>query len=196
VKLFPVYKVVLLFLVKLLTPFVIAAFISYLLYPVIQKLQQANINKTLAILIIYFCFFSLIGLMIYFVIPIFVNQLHDLSEQLPQMIIAGETMIFSLYEYTSFLPEIVHDKMDVTFMQMEKNLGTSIESILEKLTNVFDFVIILTVIPVLVFYFLKDYDKIKKYIRKLIRKKHHTRMSVLIYAVDKSLGNYIRGQFF
>lgn len=195
IKLFPVYKIVIIFIAKILAPFVIASFISYLLYPIIKLLQEANINKIVAILFIYFVFFISIGLLIYFGMPIFVNQLYELSEQLPYLIRAGENLIYSMYEYTSFLPEIVHDKMDAIVKRMEKNIGTTIENILEKLTNIFDILVILTIIPVLVFYFLKDYEQIKQYVKKLVNKKYHQRLSLLVNAVDKSLGNYIRGQF-
>lgn len=195
IKLFPVYKVILIFIIKITAPFIIASFISYLLYPIIKKLQEANINKSLAILIIYLFFFSAAGLVIYFGIPIFVNQLNDLSEQLPTLIYRGEEIIYFLYESTSFLPEIVHDKMDTIFNRIEKNVGTSIENVLELMTNVFDIVILFTIIPVLVFYLLKDYEKIKRYLKKTINQKYHHQFALLLYSVDKSLGNYIRGQF-
>lgn len=195
VKLFPIYKVILIFILKVLTPFIVASFISYLLYPIITKLHEANINRSLAILMIYFCFFSLLGIMIYFGIPIFINQLYDLSNQLPTLIQTGESIIYSLYEYTSFLPEVVHDKMDTILKRIESNIGSAVEKVLEKITNVFDIIVLLTIIPVLVFYFLKDYQKIKIYIASKLKKQHHQKLSVLLYAVDRSLGNYIRGQF-
>lgn len=195
IKLFPAYKVIIIFIFKITAPFIIASFISYLIYPIIKRLQEANINKVVAISIIYLFFFSSIGLLIYFGIPVFINQLNELSEQLPHMIIVGENIIYSLYEYTSFLPEFVHDKMDIIFKRIEKNIGSSIENILELMTNIFDIIVLMAIIPVLVFYLLKDYDGIKGYVKKLINKRHHKRLSLLIYAVDKSLGNYIRGQF-
>lgn len=195
VKLFPIYKVILIFILKIITPFIIASFISYLLYPIIIKIHEANINKSLAILTIYFLFFSVIGILIYFGTPIFVNQLYELSDQLPTIIQTGESMILRVYESTSFLPEIVHDKMDTILNRIEKNVGTAVENALELVTNVFDIIVLLTIIPVLVFYLLKDYDKIKTYVKKKIKTSHYEKVSLLLFAVDKSLGNYIRGQF-
>src|SRR5699024_8325713 len=74
----------------------------------------------------------------------------------------------------------------------------SVQAFLNKITldfdKIYEFIIILTVIPVLVFYFLKDYDSIKNYIKKLLPKKYHKQASELMYEINHSLGNYNRGQ--
>lgn len=194
IKLFPIYKILLLFLGRLFLPFIIAAFISYLLYPILLKLHQYKISKGLAVLIIYFLFFALVSFTFYKSFPVFVYQLQDLSEQLPQLILIYEDIIYALYESTSFLPEIVHDKMDDLIMNIETSIEKQIGNILERLANIVDFLIIITIVPVLVFYFLKDFSKMKIWFRKIVPKKYHVKMEKLLIAVDESLGGYVRGQ--
>src|SRR5690625_1747336 len=105
-----------------------------------------------------------------------------------------EDAVYQIYESTSFLPETVHDKMDGFVMGLE----TKVENILGKLlggfTKVFDVILIIMVIPVLVFYFLKDYKQIKNYFRKWVPRKYQPQASTLLHAINESLGNYIRGQ--
>lgn len=195
VKLFPVLKIVLLFIGRLLLPFIIAAFISYLLHPIVLKLhKQLKIHKAIAILIIYLLFFSFTFLLFYKSFPIFVYQLQDLSEQLPQFVLMYEEIIYSIYQSTSFLPEMVHDKITNFIGKLEESLERQIENVLEKAINIFDFFVVLTIIPVLVFYFLKDYAEIKYITKSFIPKKYHSRFEQLIIAVDDSLGGYVRGQ--
>jgi len=62
------------------------------------------------------------------------------------------------------------------------------------LQKIFDFIVIITVIPVLVFYFLKDYHQIKTYFKKILPIKYRPIISGLIDTIDESLGGYIRGQ--
>ncbi|MBY7143297.1 AI-2E family transporter [Virgibacillus sp. NKC19-3] len=194
VKLFPLYGAVFSFLLRLLSPFLVSLLIAYLLYPIIKKIHSYNIPRGIAVLSIYILFFGITAYVIYRVYPAVMHQLQDLKEQLPVFIRMYENLIYQLYEYTSFLPETVHDKIDGLITRVE----TSLENILDKLvggvTRIFDAIIFLTVIPVLVFYFLKDYNKLKDYVKTFIPEKYRAQTSKLVHAIDKSLGSYIRGQ--
>lgn len=194
VKLFPFYGTVFSFLWKLFLPFIVASFIAYLLYPIIEKLNEYNIGKTYAILLIYLIFFGGTGFLIYRLYPAIFMQLRDLNEQIPELITMYENMIANLYDSTSFLPEAVHDQIDQMIIKVESSLENVIAKLLSGFTKVFDFVFFITVIPVLVFYFLKDYEKIKNSLKLLIPKRYHVDMSKLFSAIDKRLGHYIRGQ--
>lgn len=194
IKLYPIYKILFLFIGRLLAPFIIASFISYLLYPIILKLNQLKISKGFAVIIIYVLFFSIITFIFYKSFPVFVHQLQDLSEQLPHFMVMYEDVIYSLYESTSFLPEMVHLKMDDLITRIEASVEKQIEHVLEKVMNIFDFLIIITIIPVLVFYFLKDFGQMKQSLRKVIRVKHYQKFETVLRAIDKSFGGYIRGQ--
>ncbi|GIO27634.1 AI-2E family transporter [Ornithinibacillus bavariensis] len=194
VKLFPYYKAFFSFIWHLLAPFLIACLIAYLLYPIVQKINAYNIPRSIAILFIYLLFFGGFGYLIYRVYPTFVLQLRDLNEYLPQLVAMYQDAIYQVYESTSFLPETVHDKMDETIQAVEQSIDSTIGKLIGGITKIFDFIIILTVIPVLVFYFLKDYEKIKEYTKRFIPRKYQEASSNLVHAVDEGLGNYIRGQ--
>ncbi|WP_047981411.1 AI-2E family transporter [Ornithinibacillus contaminans] len=194
VKLFPYYKAFFSFLLSLLAPFLIACFIAYLLYPIVQKIHLYNIPRSIAILLIYFLFFGGVGYLVYRVYPAVVHQLRDLDEYLPQLVEMYQSLVYQLYESTSFLPETVHDKISETIQSIEMSLDGIIGNLIGGVTKIFDMVILITIIPVLVFYFLKDYDKIRRYISRYIPSKYRNNASNLVHAVDEGLGNYIRGQ--
>lgn len=194
VKLFPLYKIVFSFLWHLFLPFLIACLIAYLLYPVIKKIHEFHIPKGLAILFVYLLFFGGAAYLFYRVYPAMVHQLYDLNEHLPQFIATYQDLIYRLYEYTSFLPEAVHDKMDQIINQVENSMDNVLTKLVGGFTKIFDMIVIITVIPVLVFYYLKDYHKIKSFFKKFIPQKYRGQSSIMIHAIDESLGNYIRGQ--
>lgn len=194
IKLYPVYIQLFVMLGRVFFPFIVASFISYLLYPILLKLHQYKINKGFAVIIIYLLFFSVVTFAFYKSFPIVVNQLLDLSEQLPQFIQVYEDIIYSLYVSTSFLPEIVHEKIDEFIQSIESTLETQIEKVLEKVLHIFDYFIILAIIPVLVFYFLKDFSEIKTSFKKMIPNKYHGKVEKTLVAIDESLGGYVRGQ--
>src|SRR5699024_1331044 len=63
-KLFPVYKAIFSFLWKLFAPFLVACLIAYILHPIVKKMEQINLPKSIAILLIYVLFFGGIACLI------------------------------------------------------------------------------------------------------------------------------------
>ncbi|ASN05142.1 AI-2E family transporter [Virgibacillus necropolis] len=194
IKLFPFYGTVFSFLWSVFFPFFFSLFIAYLLYPIMQKIHSFNIPKGLAILIIYVLFLGGIIFAINRIYPLFLRQLTELSDQLPQFISTYKNWIYQIYESTAFLPETVHDKMDNLFQQIETRMGNLVSKLINSITKIFDIIVVVTVIPVLVFYFLKDKKRIKDWLKKWIPSTYHHRAHEILFSIDKSLGNYIRGQ--
>lgn len=182
------------FLVIVLAPFALAAFISYLLYPITEKLTAWKLKQSVAVTIIYVVFFGITGTVIYLSFPIIIKQLNELAEQLPQLTIVYEKIIHTLYEQTAFLPEVFHDKMTLAIQQLEQQMEQKLQHILESLPNIIDYAIGISVIPVLVFYILIDYDRVKQTMYKLLTYTHLQKVDTFLQAVDRSLGGYIRGQ--
>ena len=182
------------FIWRLFLPFTIAAFIAYILYPLIVKLYEHKIQRTYAILLIYLLFLGGITYTIYLVYPAFMRQLKDLNDYIPQFIKLYEDIIYQIYDSTSFMPEAVHKQLDQLIVKLETYLEYTVGKLMGGFTKVFDFIVLVTVIPVLVFYFLKDYQKIKQYIKSLVPVQYHEKTRILMHAIDEKLGHYIRGQ--
>lgn len=194
IKLFPVYIVILSFLTHLLLPFIVACLIAYLLYPIVNWLERYNIHKTFAILLIYIVMIGGVIYLSYRVYPAFILQLKDLNEHLPQLIMMYEDTIYNMYKSTSFLPEAVHDQMDGLILKVETYLENIVGKLIGGFTKVFDIIVLITVIPVLIFYFLKDYEAIKRYFQRLLGNKYQAHIGRMVRAIDEKLGGYIRGQ--
>lgn len=193
-RLFPLYATLLRTFFRILIPFFIAIFAAYLLRPIVEKLHKHHVPRWLAIVSIYLFVIVSLGLVGYYGYPALVQQLTDLQSQLPELIESYRNVISDLYQATSFLPETFHDRMDQLFDQAEEASGTWITNGLKGITHAFDYIIILAVIPVLLFYFLKDFQLIKATLMKLVPAKYQKETKRLVRDIDKSLGNYIRGQ--
>ncbi len=195
IKFFPFYSIIIVFIGKMLLPFIIAAFISYLLHPIVDYLTTGlRINRAISVLIIFLAFFILFFIIGYLTLPILTRQLIELNDQLPHLFYIYEQFIYSIYDSTAFLPEVVHDKITEFINKLETLLDGKTTKWLDKLTNIFDFIVILTIIPVLVFYFLKDFTIIKNSLQMLLTKNNYAKAELIMSAVDDSLGKYIRGQ--
>src|SRR5699024_6387943 len=111
-------------------------------------------SPAIALFIIFITFTSALAFLLYKSVPIFMIELQELSEQLPALIKDYEEMILCLYESRAFLPEAVHDKMDVFISKMETTIDDIITLVLENALHVSKFVILIAKLLFLVFYVL------------------------------------------
>ncbi|WP_102026935.1 AI-2E family transporter [Salirhabdus sp. Marseille-P4669] len=188
---FPFYNFIFSFLLAVLTPVLISALIAYILYPIIEMLEQI-IPRWFAIFIIYLLIFGGIIFGISKAYPVFVHQLQELIHNLPTLIQTYQEWIYNLYIQTSRFPETVHDQMDSAFATIENKLMQILTNTIYSLTGITDVLVIAAVIPILVFYFLKDFPKIKAACTAIVPEKR--KFQEYLRQLDKSLGGYLRGQ--
>lgn len=175
-------------------PFLISGFITYLLHPVIEKLHRTGVPRSISILIIYFLFFGIIGYGFYRGVPVLVNQLRDLSENIPQFSSTYNKWMDSVHDQTNQWPDGIHERIDIMFQQTEEWLALTVDKLINSLRSIFDYLLLIATIPFLVFYMLKDYDQIKKAAWYITPRKWRNEAIRFLKDINRSLGNYIRGQ--
>ncbi|MFC3883034.1 AI-2E family transporter [Bacillus songklensis] len=188
----PVLKI----LFTALTPFLIAAFITYLLHPIIEKLHESGVPRPLAILIIYLFFFGGVGYSVYKGIPLFIEQLKDLNENLPQFTQTYRSWVTEVHDRTSTWPNGVHERIEQGINDLEATLEVWLAKVMTSAKGILNYIILLITVPFIVFYMLKDFRLIKKLAAFLTPSKWHEPGKHFLHDVDESLGNYIRGQLF
>lgn len=193
IKLYPFYRSFLLFLGGLFLPFIVAALIAYLLHPVIDFLAAWRLPRWLSILIIYTLFFGLSGFLVYKGFPVLINQVKEFSHNLPALMERYDHYVEFMYERTAFLPETVHDQMDAVLFGLEHRAEAFLKNLLRTWNKLPQVVIFLVVTPVIVFYMLKDTDKIGHAGLMLLPRRYRAKVKSLVLRIDNNLGYYIRG---
>lgn len=188
-------------LLTVLTPFLISFLFAYLLNPVIKYLETKKINRTIAVLILVFGVLLLVGMAISFVVPPFIAQIGLLIKLAPQKISDIEKFISE-----TILPEL--NRLGILYPEIQKSLSAEIPAKLQSVLNglltgllnifgtlsfIFNQIINIVVIPVITFYFLRDYEKIFNSIVNLFSEEHRASINKLSERVNKIFGNYIRG---
>ncbi|MGM9928279.1 MAG: AI-2E family transporter [Bacillus sp. (in: firmicutes)] len=191
----PIWLPVLSVIYQLLLPFVIAAFISYLLHPVVEKLQQKGWHRSVSILLIYLIFFGGIGLALYLGMPVIIREIEELLESLPNLANQYNGFRQFLHDKTSNWPVEIQEKIQGTNAFLESRLEVLLSKILSSLFNIVDWVILFALVPLIAFYFLKDWSKIKQGVWYITPPSIRKPGIAFIGDVEQSLGNYIRGQF-
>ena len=177
------------------TPFLISAFISYLLYPIVEKLHKQGLHRGLSIFIIYVLFFGIVGYGIYKGVPLFVHQLKDFAENAPYFAEQYREIVQTLERETSALPYELKMRISEGIVLAERILDRLLDKTVEIIIKIGNSLFIILLIPFISFYMLKDIDKIKETFWKLTPYKWRNEGKQFLYDIDESLGHYIRGQF-
>lgn len=178
----------------ILVPLGISVFITYLLLPIIEKLHETGLPRTLSLLIIYCLFFGSIGFGLYKGIPVLLNQLNDLLENIPKFTETYNGMLKKIHTQTDQWPDGMHDRIDRFITQTEELVANTVEKAIKSMRVLVDYLFIGALIPFLVFYLVKDIDIMKKTVWNLTPNSWRERIWRILKDVDESLGGYIRGQ--
>jgi len=177
-----------------IVPFIIGLFITYLLHPLVARLYKIGIPRVLAILGIYVIFFGSIIYGLYRGLPILVEQLTELSDNLPFFMKQYRQWIDVIQDHAKNMPEMVRFKIADLIENMELYITDFIEKALDKIVGGFNNSVIILTIPFISFYMLKDVVWLKETAQKLTPNRFRSESITLVKDIDVSLGGYIRGQ--
>ncbi|WP_020153905.1 AI-2E family transporter [Caldibacillus debilis] len=193
-KLQPFWHPVLTTVLKALFPFAVAAFIAYLLYPLIRYLQKNGLPKALSVLIIYLLFFGGAGVAIYKGLPALLDQLKELSANAPYVMEQYENWVSVVERNTKTWPDGFKEEIDQGFAAVNETVERLAEKTLSFFFWIVDSFIILTLIPFIAFFMIKDMEVIQKAFWSVVPEKWKDPLRDFFAEVDRSLGGYIRGQ--
>ena len=183
---------------SVLTPFVTAAVLAYILNPLTNKLAQRMSRGKAAMLVMLFAFAIIIVLMM-IVIPMLINQTQNLIAKIPQLFQwANNTAV-------PFINRIFHTQYSLdaaTFNQLWGEHNQAVQAALKKLApsllkqggGIMAFVVNLMLLPFLLYYFLLDWQRWIDNIYTLIPLKFKPTVKRIAGNLDEVLGEFLRGQ--
>lgn len=176
---------------------VIAMLISYMLDPIVNRLQSAGINRTFATTLTVATLILVIVWGSTSVIPILANQMASLARQLDieNLRFIAEQIEISIIGNFDFIPQgFLRDNIAVfsdNFFNMDQ-FSNILGDLIDIFTNLFAAFL---VIPFATFFFLKDGHKIRRDILKLVPNKYFETILSLVDKIETRLGYYFRSVF-
>lgn len=183
---------------NLLTYAIIAMIISYILDPIVNRMQFAGMNRTVAITLTLSSVILLLVWISTTVIPIIANQMVQLANQLNIETIRNilNQVENRFTENLTFLPEgFLIDNVTRTLEELFDigELPSAISNIIGIFTNLFSAFL---VIPFATFFFLKDGSKIRRDLLQFVPNKYFETTLSLIDKIETRLGLYFRSVVF
>jgi predicted PurR-regulated permease PerM len=172
---------------------IIAMIFSYILDPLVNRMQSAGLNRTFSITLTLSTLVLILVWISTNIIPIIANQMVELAGQLTVQNIKNITqqIEYRLIQNLSFLPEgFLSENLDV--LQKVFDIGelpSALSNIIGIFTNIFYATLI---IPFATFFFLKDGTKIRRDLLQIVPNKYFETTLSLIDKIESRLGLYFR----
>ncbi|WP_096440423.1 AI-2E family transporter [Alteribacter populi] len=179
---------------RILLPFFIAIFITYLLHPAVDWLDRKGICRPYSILLIFGLFLAGFSLVILKATPYLIEEGKDFIEQLPMIADTYRGWMGTFHAQTEWLPDSFQAKVDMWLERGEAYIADAFIRLVEFLKTILDLIFLVIAIPFIVFYLLKDINLINKVVWYFTPSRWRSGGRLLLSEVDESLGNYIRGQ--
>ena len=204
-----------LYLVKgVLLPFVIGIVLTYLLYPIVRIVEKVLPGKTLypmlsrgiAIAIVYLLAIALLVVSVLLIIPPLFSQSTELIGKLPVFVTEAINSVEGWNkEYSNSLPEPLQYEIGGILAAIGwiiDNLGVIVLSYLQNFigraavaaVHAFSLVIGLIVVPIFVFYLLKDREKVRDSVIDVFPSDSQIHVVHVLRILNRVVGAYVRAQ--
>lgn len=179
---------------NLLAPVIASVVIAFLLEGLVRTLERFRCPRMLAVGLVFGLFMLFLAVLLLALIPLLASQITDLIENIPYIVAQGQTALEYLPRKYPFFTEAqvqaIVDSVTVQFSQLgQKVLAFSLSSV----RSVFSFVVYLVLMPILVFFFLKDKRVILEWLSGFLPA-DHTLASKVWTDFKTQAGNYVRGR--
>jgi putative permease len=183
------------FLGNILAPVLASIVIAYLLDGIADRLKRYGVPKSLSMVFVFLLFMASLMLLALALLPMIWGQIAQLLQDLPSMIAAGQKVLMRLPEsYPEYISETeIRRLLDYVNRELTR-LGQHILSIsIASVKGLITLGVYLVLVPLLVFFFLKDKKKILAWMTGFLPDER--RLATEVWAeVNDQIGNYVRGK--
>ncbi len=187
--------VVILTMGTMLAPALAALVVAFLLQGVVSWLEQHRVGHILAVTLVFSGFLALLLLVILVVIPLVWQQVTHLLNATPGMVREGQALLVSLPElFPGFVSEQQVTLLVATINKHLADFGQwALSFSLSKIPSAVALLVYLILVPILVFFFLKDKDMLLHWVGSILPRRRRL-IDQVASEMNEQIANYIRGK--
>lgn len=181
---------------RLIAPLLASLIFAYLLDGAVQKLQRWHMPRLAAVILVFVVFVTLFIITLLGLIPLLSQQVTQLVRELPAMIAQGQYVLMELPErYPQFISEEQVRDLIVAIRAEATLLGQRMVSLsLSSAMHLVTFLVYLIIVPLMVFFLLKDKEAILAWITGFLPRDRGLASEVWA-EVNVKIASYVRGKF-
>jgi len=187
------------FLGSILTPFLIGAILAYFGSPLVTWAERHRVPRTVGTLLVILVILLLILALLLVLIPLVQSEIGQLTRRLPEL-------AANLYGHVApWLRETLGIEVQLDLASVKELIAENLDSaqaltlkLLSGLkaggTVVLGILINLVMIPVVMFYLLRDWNRIVAHVDGLLPRRWLPRVRIIALEIDGVLAEFLRGQ--
>lgn len=180
---------------EVLMPVFISIIIAYLLEGMVIGLERIGLPRIVAVVIVFSIFMACLLLLIIWLLPLLSRQVGQLLQELPTMIASTQKVMMQLPEK---YPEMISKAQiaqinDYLTTELTRQGQYLLSVSLASVRGIITFMVYLILVPLMVFFFLKDKTAIIDWARGFLPEERRLAGEVWV-EVNQQIANYVRGK--
>lgn len=165
--------------------------------PLISKAEKYKIPRSLSVIIIFILLTGLITIILLILIPIIYREIYSFGKDFPIYIDKLSPFLNDLQSKLNL--DLSIDRVKEFIMskgsEISKMLYKTIGTITNSIKNIIGFIVLYSIVPILIFYFSKDYKYVTDSLIKTLEENSTFNIKKYIEEFNQILSSYFRGQF-
>ncbi|EUB72164.1 protein of unknown function UPF0118 [Pseudomonas sp. GM41(2012)] len=179
----------------MLAPVLAGMVLAYLMQGLVVTLERLRMPGGVAVGLVFALFMGLLLVFIVVVVPLLWHQLITLFNELPGMLAKWQSLLLLLPER---YPHLVSDEQVLQAIEVARGeIGKfgqwALTFSLSSLPLLVNIMIYLVLVPILVFFFLKDREMIGRWVRGYLPRERAL-ITRVAHEMNRQIANYIRGK--
>ena len=180
---------------KWLAPMFASIVIAYLLEAIVSRLQKTGLPRLPSVIVVFLLFITVFLFLSFGLIPIVIRQLTALVQQFPSYIAQGQELLKQLPQA---YPQIIsEEQIELVISQLGQEMAVwgqqALSWSLSSVASVIGIVVYLVLVPVLVFFLLKDKEVMTGWISNHLPQER-TLVDRVWTESEAQIANYVRGK--
>lgn len=181
-------------------PVIFAALFYYLFKPVRDWLETKGVNRVTAVFIVFLIIIAVLAILIFSIVPFLQEQIALFISEFPTnwnifvKSVDGFLADYGLEQYRVEFNEAVTNLGQILVENIQRYIGQASSIITNAIGSVVSLAIGLVTAPILLYYMLKEGEKLKPSLMKLIPIRVRDVFSNFLSDTNRQLSLYIRGQ--
>lgn len=180
-----------------LVPLFLAFLLAYALDPMVDRLEAMRVPRPLGAILVMLGIVGLVGVVLVYAIPIFVDEMTDASRTLPDKFKALNAQIGPWFETR------LHVKLPTDINELQRKMSQrvqdywTVDNAFTALFGTLGYVgvaLSALIVPVFALYLLIDFDRIVARVQQLLPRRFVVPVSQVARETHKTLSGYVRGQ--
>lgn len=178
----------------MLMPALAALVIAYLLEGLVRFIQSHKVKRLTAVILVFSIFIAFLVFFFGGIVPLVSSQLTEFAKEVPTYFGLAQQALLQLPEHVSYISDSeIRDVLEQVNKEIAIFGQQAVTGTLASIPGILTVVVYAILVPLLVFFFLKDKDILLKWCFSFLPKQRDL-MSGVWSEVDQQIGNYIRGK--